>query len=262
MDSFYLNGFKLDTDSEGWAEISYGSSNESLISFFVLDSLGKLQQLTWDEEKKELFTDWSAADNKCDVYGICGPFGSCNPRNSAICRCVRGFEPKFNEEWEKGNWSTGCLRRSQLNCGRNGTSSIEGKGDWFLKLGSIKLPDFLDWSDAKDATLCEEKCVKNCSCVAYAYVNILGCSFWSRDLIDIQEFSSGGMDMYIRLADSEHDCHEPRSGSSSSQIWVIFSDLKRVIFSDLTRLLKIGSDSSPSQDLGHLLLRSGSSSQI
>ncbi|XP_077245935.1 uncharacterized protein LOC143885627 [Tasmannia lanceolata] len=205
MVSFYLNGFKSDPDSEGWAAISYGSSNESLISFFDLDSLGKLQQLTWDEEKKELFTDWSAADNKCDVYGICGPFGSCNPRNSAICRCMRGFEPKFNEEWEKGNWSTGCLRRNQLNCERNGTSSIEGKGDWFLKLGSIKLPDFLDWSDAKDATLCEEKCVKNCSCVAYAYVNILGCSLWSRDLIDIQEFSSGGMDMYIRLADSEHD---------------------------------------------------------
>ncbi|XP_077243360.1 G-type lectin S-receptor-like serine/threonine-protein kinase B120 isoform X2 [Tasmannia lanceolata] len=205
MFSFYLNGFNIVRDSEGSVEISYAFSNESFILFFVLDSSGKIQELSWDEQKMELLVDWSAPDNKCDVYGICGPFGSCNPRNSPICSCLRGFVPKFIEEWANGNWSGGCVRKSQLKCERNDTSSIEGKGDWFLNLVRMKLPDFSVWLEAEDAKQCEEKCLENCSCVAYAYDNIMDCMFWSRDLMDIQEFNSGGMDLHIRLADSELD---------------------------------------------------------
>ena len=47
-------------------------------------------------------------------------------------------------------------------------------------------------------------CQNNCSCVAYAYVDGIGCLVWSKDLIDILEFpDGGGEDLYLRLAHSE-----------------------------------------------------------
>ncbi|TYH86908.1 hypothetical protein ES332_D01G077400v1 [Gossypium tomentosum] len=54
---------------------------------------------------------------------------------------------------------------------------------------------------------CEELCLKNCSCTAYANLDIRegvrGCLPWFGDLIDIIEFSEGGQDLYIRLATSD-----------------------------------------------------------
>lgn len=43
----------------------------------------------------------------------------------------------------------------------------------------------------------------NCSCIAYAYVNGIGCLVWSKGLVDIREFSSGGEDLFLRLAHAE-----------------------------------------------------------
>ncbi|PPD71628.1 hypothetical protein GOBAR_DD31482 [Gossypium barbadense] len=52
---------------------------------------------------------------------------------------------------------------------------------------------------------CKDQCLKNCSCVAYAYDDGIGCMFWGGDLIDVQKFSSHGVDLYIRLPSSEFD---------------------------------------------------------
>jgi hypothetical protein len=49
-------------------------------------------------------------------YGKCGAFGSCNAVNSPICSCLRGFVPKNPDEWNKGNWTSGCIRRTPLEC--------------------------------------------------------------------------------------------------------------------------------------------------
>ncbi|KAF8030791.1 hypothetical protein BT93_D0087 [Corymbia citriodora subsp. variegata] len=148
---------------------------------------------------------WSSRGSDCDVYGQCGPFGICNAYKSPICSCLRGFEPKNFEEWGRRNWSSGCIRKSSLQC--NGTtngSSTAGKKDGFLKLEMMKVPNYgIVFSTLEDD--CPGNCSINCSCIAYAYVSGVGCMFWRGDLIDLQKFSVGGTTLYVRLAHSELD---------------------------------------------------------
>ena len=79
-------------------------------------------------------------------------------------------------------------------------SSIEADG--FLKLKTMKVPDFADSSPAHE-DYCRLQCLENCSRIAYAYDSGTGCMSWTRSLIDIQKFSNGGVDLYIRVAHSE-----------------------------------------------------------
>lgn len=199
MVSMYLRGLQLIRDDQGSVELF--ALVDDAIWMAALDSSGKLQEFIWDEEKKDWVITWLAPKDECEVYGTCGAFGSCSMLGQPICRCLRGFQPKSAEEWSKGNWSGGCVRRSQLQCRNSSTEG--GEGDRFLKLEKMKLPDSPDWMRSSDVKECEGECLKNCSCVAYAYDSEIGCMFWRGDLKDIQEFSSGGMDLYIRLAESE-----------------------------------------------------------
>ncbi|KAJ4976230.1 hypothetical protein NE237_001336 [Protea cynaroides] len=54
---------------------------------------------------------------------------------------------------------------------------------------------------------CESACRKNCSCTGYANSKVTGggtgCLYWTGDLIDIRMFSSGGQDLYLRVAASD-----------------------------------------------------------
>ncbi|KAJ8615068.1 hypothetical protein MRB53_034440 [Persea americana] len=67
---------------------------------------------------------------------------------------------------------------------------------WVLEDGEPDLP--VSWADG-NLTECEDKCQKNCSCVAYAYDSMIGCMIWGGDLMDIQQFAKGGVDFNIRL---------------------------------------------------------------
>ncbi|XP_058075296.1 uncharacterized protein LOC131223778 [Magnolia sinica] len=203
MTSDYLKGFALETDTdEGMMYLTYDFP--SLIARYVVDWSGMLRELILREDTKDWFLNWWQSNNQCDVYGMCGSFGSCNPSNLPICACLRGFQPKSAEEWGKGNWSGGCVRRTQLQCEKPGNiSMMDGEGEGFLKMEMVKLPDFADWLDVPDAEGCEAECLKNCSCVAYAHVSEIGCMIWADGMIDIQEFSSGGEELYIRLDNSE-----------------------------------------------------------
>lgn len=80
--------------------------------------------------------------------------------------------------------------------------------DGFLKLVGIKLPDTeQSWTNkSMNVKECKAKCLSNCSCVAYATYNIeegSGCITWFGDLFDIRKFTSGGLDLYIRMPHSE-----------------------------------------------------------
>ena len=95
------------------------------------------------------------------------------------------------------------MRRTPLQCKRVNTTGGEGsKMDGFLKLKMMKVPDFADYSSALEDE-CRQKCLENCSCIAYAYDTGTACLPWTRSLIDAQKFSSGGVDLYLRVAFSE-----------------------------------------------------------
>ncbi|KAK4421283.1 G-type lectin S-receptor-like serine/threonine-protein kinase [Sesamum alatum] len=177
----------------------------------VLNSSGNLQQRLWDNQKKSWDIIWVAPQNECDVYGKCGPFGSCNQQDSPICSCLTGFEPVDKDEWSRGNWTSGCSRRTQTQCDRNDdTGSDGGDRDGFLRLQFMKVPDFPEQFPSSVEDECRIRCLRNCSCIAYAHEPNIGCMFWSERLIDVQKFPGVGVDLHIRLAASELDKHKDK----------------------------------------------------
>lgn len=67
----------------------------------------------------------------------------------------------------------------------------------------VKLPytsTTLNNMTAKTLFECEEACLRNCSCTAYAKTAVSGCVFWFGDLIDIREYSEGGQDLFVRMS--------------------------------------------------------------
>ncbi|XP_059279499.1 G-type lectin S-receptor-like serine/threonine-protein kinase At4g27290 [Lycium ferocissimum] len=189
--------FKLDFDEK---KIFY--SNELLGSVMyklTLNSDGVLKRLMWveNEQKWDVFI-FSPADT-CDNYGTCGAYGSCNNTRTPVCNCLNKFVPKDPRNWVVTNWSSGCVRRTPLNC---------QNGDGFLKYSGIKLPDTQYSRFDVSMTLheCKQACLRNCSCMAYSNLDIRnggsGCLRWFGNLIDIRELA-GGQDIYIRMATSE-----------------------------------------------------------
>ncbi|OVA04108.1 Protein kinase domain [Macleaya cordata] len=237
MDSVYLNGFySTRDDEEGSVYIAFKYANNSTVPRYVLDQQGVIFGEFWDEEGNEWYRTWSTADNGECVYGKCGPFGSCNKLESPICSCLRGFTPKSIDEWSKGNWSSGCVRKTELmGCERNSSilsnSNRNTSNHGFLKLETMKVPDFSYWLGAPDINDCEQECSMNCSCLAYSYDIGVGCMTWGGSLVDIQNFSQGGVDLYIRLARSEIDLdpNEQKNlnhdGKKKSQVIIVITVL-------------------------------------
>ncbi|XP_050288374.1 G-type lectin S-receptor-like serine/threonine-protein kinase At1g11330 isoform X2 [Quercus robur] len=204
INSVFRDRYSLVDNQDGTSYLTTTSVKDSL-SHTVLTTQGNTEARYWDSEKKDWKVVWKAMLSVCDVYGTCGAFGSCNSMSSPICSCLEGFEPKNTEEWNRQNWTSGCVRRTLLQCGRVNTSGEAGKMDGFSKLNMMKVPDFAEWSAAQ-ADDCRQQCLQNCSCIAYAFDSGIGCMTWTRTLIDTQKFSNGsGDDLYIRVAHLELD---------------------------------------------------------
>lgn len=177
----------------------FGLLNESVISRFTLSESGVGQHLVWVDRRQEWVSYLTMPLDNCDVYDACGPYGSCNIRNSPACGCLDKFGPKDPEARDRGDWSNGCVRRTPLDC---------VKGDAFLKYSGMKLPDTQHswYNQSMSLEECKLLCSKNCSCTAYASLDISrgehGCLLWFEELVDIREISPG-QNIYIRIAASE-----------------------------------------------------------
>ncbi|CAK9176768.1 unnamed protein product [Ilex paraguariensis] len=204
MHKSYDGEFTLVDDKKGTVDQTFSYANDSIVLYFQLNSEGFLQKKARFVGKVDWYVLWWAPTNVCDVYGKCGPFGSCNSVESPICTCLRGFEPKHMDEWSQGNWSSECKRKTPLQCERNNTVNEKGKADGFLKLERVKVPDFEVWVPGLEDN-CGSLCLNNCSCTAYSSYSGIGCMQWSGSLIDIQKFRDGGADLYVRVANSELD---------------------------------------------------------
>ncbi|KAI9199038.1 hypothetical protein LWI28_026341 [Acer negundo] len=205
----FLPGMKLSSQIRTGPIVQLRSwkslSDPSLGSFSLgIDPLNIPETIIWNDSRVYARSGpWNVhKETECDVYGWCGAFGSCNPDKKPICSCLRGFEPKTIQEWNRGNWTCGCVRKSPLQCERINQTGEVKKEDGFLKLETMKLPYFVEQSSVTVAE-CREQCLNNCSCIAYAYDAGIGCMTETQSLIDLQKFPSGGEDLYIRLAHSE-----------------------------------------------------------
>lgn len=182
----------------GRLSLVFTGANETLLPRYIISHQGILAERWWDDSKKNWGVAWHAPENDCDTYGKCGEFGNCNPQNKPICSCVKGFEPKNAAEWRRGNWTSGCVRRKKLQCGIQGANQ-----DGFLRLKMMKVPDNAEWIVGLNPDQCRTTCLANCSCLAYTHDTGTGCMRWSGNLIDIEDLSPGGVDLFIRLEQSE-----------------------------------------------------------
>ncbi|CAL5411055.1 unnamed protein product [Camellia sinensis] len=181
IDNGYGSGFNLVHDNQqGSVYITWHTYNTSDVQFMFLTPDGTLTIMLGNEQVKNPYVTWMASLNRRDIYGVYGPFGVCNNNKSPNCLCLKGFVPSSTDEWWKGNWAGGCVRKTELLCEKN-TSSLASSGkahnDGFWKLSSMKLPDHHEYLYTEDSSGCQQWCFSNCSCVAYAYVTGIHCWF-------------------------------------------------------------------------------------
>ncbi|GMN65511.1 hypothetical protein TIFTF001_038865 [Ficus carica] len=173
-----------------------------VVTRLTLSNSGLLQRFLLEKSSTKWSLMFSRPYDPCDNYGYCGVNGVCRINGNPICDCLEGFTPMSEEDWNVINLSKGCKRKTPLSC-----KEEEG----FLKVEGLKLPDLLEFWLDKSMSLkeCEEACLKNCSCTAYANSDIRrggsGCMMWFGDLIDVREFKVQGSEqpLYVRLSASE-----------------------------------------------------------
>ena len=211
----YIGELNILSD-KGNAYITFAQLDTGFLYAFVLTPEGMLVLTSRDERNETWQTICTSRKNGCEIYGKCGPFGHCNSLDSPLCSCLKGYVPKHAQEWNRGNWTDGCVRKMPFQCEKTKYDSEDGKVDGFIRLTNMKVPDFAErlYVDREDE--CKQQCLRNCSCTAYSYYFGIGCMWWSGDLIDIQKLSSPGPNLFIRLARSEESEQKPLPVISSS----------------------------------------------
>ncbi|KAM3683601.1 hypothetical protein ACJW31_12G160700 [Castanea mollissima] len=165
------------------------AAKPKVIVKMVVDESGLVQRSLWQETTWVEY--WSAPQELCDKYLNCGPNSYCDPNNLVIfeCKCFPGFEPKSSRD---------CMREKQ-------GVSMCNNGEGFVKLAHMKAPDTSTAHANMSLSMkeCEQECLRNCSCMAYASANEseggIGCLTWQGDLVDTRTYPDGGQDLYIRV---------------------------------------------------------------
>ncbi|KAK8612567.1 hypothetical protein V6N13_092679 [Hibiscus sabdariffa] len=201
--NFLINVSFVDTDDE--LSFSCDWKDASLIARYVTNETGVTQRILWNNASQSWIISNSVPNDQCDFYGHCGTNGYCNPYLGDFeCTCFPGFEPKSPQTWLIRDGSGGCVRKSGI--------SMCGNGEGFVKFPHAKVPDtsgvpaFVDMSIGLKQ--CKEKCLSNCSCMAYASANSntnggAGCLTWHGDLVDARAYTETGQDLYIRVDKNE-----------------------------------------------------------
>ncbi|XP_028785237.1 G-type lectin S-receptor-like serine/threonine-protein kinase At4g27290 [Neltuma alba] len=196
----------------------YNVRNESLITRFVLNqTLYSVLDMIWIEEDQRWITFSYIPIDNCDRYSRCGPNGNCVEGETPICQCLTGFFPKSPKRWNAMDWSEGCTRNESWSC-------KEKNRDYFVKFSGLKLPDTkYSWVNASMTLVeCKAKCWENCSCTAYANLDVRGggsgCAMWFGDLIDIRQIPFDDQDLYIRLASPETAEQDGANGNTTMVI--------------------------------------------
>ncbi|KAM3693816.1 hypothetical protein ACJW31_07G012900 [Castanea mollissima] len=202
--------------------INYTSQTQ--ISRIVLNESGKLKLQSWLEDKK--MWNSSLQSSRCGDYASCGNFSVCNETAQKPCGCLPGFKPVSASAWNKGDVSSGCVRKTALQCGNN-NSDIQNYG--FLRMSNVDWldnPKPLEMSSDKE---CQSSCLNSCSCIAYAFGENYGlnrtkwsksdCIEWHGSFSYLKLPSNEDIytnDFYLKLGPSELVTHVPSSTNESN----------------------------------------------
>lgn len=190
----------------------YFNAVNNAISTVTMGHNGTATRYEWKASSQNWYLDWSAPGDDCDFFAACGNNGICDASSSPECRCIGGFEPRNPVSWGRGDWSDGCVRAEALDCEANDTNE-------FVVVHGTKLPDTSEATADMSIDLvgCRVRCLKNCSCKAYASADLShggnGCIIWTGEINDLRVYSTGGQDFYVRVASIEN-------GGSKRKSWV------------------------------------------
>nr|ACU29642.1 S-locus receptor kinase 6 [Arabidopsis lyrata] len=176
---------------------TYRVTTPNVYARLMMDFQGFLQLSTWNPAMSEWNMFWLSSTDECDTYPSCNPTNSyCDANKMPRCNCIKGFVPGNPQERSLNNSFTECLRKTQLSC----------SGDGFFLMRKMKLPATTGAIVDKRIGVkeCEEKCINNCNCTAFANTNIQdggsGCVIWTSELTDIRSYADAGQDLYVRVA--------------------------------------------------------------
>ncbi|KAI3502236.1 hypothetical protein L1887_30268 [Cichorium endivia] len=190
----YIYNFSYDTN-ENESYFTYSVYNPSTISRFVMDVSGQVQQLTWLEATKEWNLFWSQPRTQCEVYALCGAFGTCRQSGLPFCNCLTGFKPRSESEWNQSDFAGGCLRKTDLRCGRN----VEKADFVMITVRNLPPNNPLVVGSAEE---CRTNCLNKCSCNAYSFVENQ-CLVWDGDLLNLSEDNDSGKTIYVKVASKD-----------------------------------------------------------
>ncbi|KAK2970809.1 hypothetical protein RJ640_010081 [Escallonia rubra] len=236
-------------------EVYYGFQliNSLVYSRLALNPDGVVQRLTWNYRTREWNVYLSMPVDNCDSYGLCQGYGNCNIGNSPACDCLDKFVPKYPRDWDKADWSSGCVRETPLvtfGCQR---------GDGFLKYPGKKLPDTRNSSYNGSLTLddCHKVCLENCSCMAYANSDSTnggsGCLLWFGELFDVRDLTENGQDLYIRVAASEISPQRGTRKEKGGKVIVALTILAGILLPGLGVALYVWKKKKPRQQEEQLM---------
>ncbi|XLT86132.1 hypothetical protein HN873_007885, partial [Arachis hypogaea] len=200
---YAMNIYSIDfivNDKEIYYQVTM--SDRSLFSIYRTITSGTGNVLVWTSQtRNQVKNTPTELVDQCEMYAFCGSNSICYmDGNAPTCACLKAYVSKFPKQWNMSDWSSGCVRKTLLDC--NNT-------DGFLRYRDMKLPDTSSSTYNKTMNLeeCRQSCLKNCSCTAYANMDIRnggsGCLLWFDHLIDMRMFTKGGQDLYIKVPASE-----------------------------------------------------------
>ena len=165
-------------------------------TMFIVSKLtpsGITQSFSWTNQTSTPQVVQNGEKDQCENYAFCGANSICiYDDNYLTCECLRGYVPKSPDEWNIRIWFDGCILRNKSDCKISYT-------DGFLKYSHLKLPDTSSSWFSKTMNLdeCHKSCLENCSCKAYANLDIRnggsGCLLWYNTLLDLRKFSESGL---------------------------------------------------------------------
>ncbi|KAK6229547.1 hypothetical protein SCA6_018498 [Theobroma cacao] len=207
--------------------LTYYIYRKDIISRFAIDVTGQFKQFLWLENEWTLFN--SQPRQLCDVYAYCGANASCTNVSLPYCSCLPGFQPISLEGWNKGDYSRGCSRKTDLQCGND--TNIKGAGDGFLKLFNVVLPKKQLTLEVQSIGECRSSCLSNCSCTGFSYTD-QNCSIWTTALINLQQLPAddiSGRDFFLKLAAADLETRKG-TGNKRKQSIIISVTISVTIF--------------------------------
>uniref|UniRef100_A0A5B6YNQ8 Receptor-like serine/threonine-protein kinase n=2 Tax=Davidia involucrata TaxID=16924 RepID=A0A5B6YNQ8_DAVIN len=205
LDSYITNLTYISNENESY--FTYDAAFSSALTRFVINATGQLQQFVWRKDFPGWSIFWTRPTQQCEVYAFCGGFSSCT-QNVPICDCMKGFEPRSITNWEEGDFSDGCVRKTPLQC------NTDQENDTFSVMPNTRFPVNSESIPAGNIEECRLACLSNCSCTAFGYGN--GCLVWNGELFNLQKLlanDDSGSDFHVRIARS--------SGAKTRTAWII-----------------------------------------